>query len=65
MPLLVQTVSFLFFSTRRQQYEEKKKEQTYDTDNRARNVVLEEVVQHVLETKSDLLNFTQTPSIDN
>ena len=39
-------------------------EQTYDTRNRARDV-LEEVVQHVSETKSDLFNFIQTSSTDN
>ena len=37
----------------------------WSSDNRARDVALEEVVQHVSETKSDLLNFTQTPSTDN
>ena len=38
---------------------------TRSTDNRARDAALEEVVQHDSETKSDLLNFTQTPSTDN
>ena len=40
-------------------------EQTCSSGICAKDVALEEVVQHVSETKSDLLNFIQTPSTDN